>query len=90
METKSGTKERERCRWKGIAKVIFQDGKVIWVRHGASAVRVSANRLVKHGEEYAQASTDDEIKTKEVAVDNTAESNEPWMEVDEIETEKDE
>ena len=83
--------KRERDgRWKGPAKVIFQDGKVIWVRHGASVVRVSANRLVKHGEEYAQASTDDEIKTKEVAVDNTAESNEPGMEVDEIETEKDE
>ena len=47
--------KRERDgKWKGPAKVIFQDGKVIWVRHGSSAVRVSANRLIKQGEEYVK------------------------------------
>ena len=36
--------KRERDgKWKEPAKVIFQDGKVVWVRHGSSAVRVSAN-----------------------------------------------
>ena len=44
--------KRERDgKWKGPAKVIFQDGKIIWVRHGSSAVRVSVNRIVKQGEE---------------------------------------
>ena len=37
--------------WRGPAKVVFQDGKVIFIRHGGYAVRVSANRLVKAGDE---------------------------------------
>jgi transposase InsO family protein len=37
--------------WRGPAKVAFQDGKVIFIRHGGYAVRVSANRLVKAGTE---------------------------------------
>lgn len=34
-------------KWHGPGKVIFQDGKVIFVRYGSTFVRVSANRLVK-------------------------------------------
>ena len=50
--------KRERDgKWKGPAKVIFQDGKVIWVRHGSSSVRVSVNRIVKQGEELYDEST---------------------------------
>ena len=41
-------------KWKGPAKVIFQDGKVVWVRHGSAAVRVSVNRLIKQGMELAR------------------------------------
>ena len=37
--------------WRGPAKVVFQDGKVIFIRHGGYAVRVSANRIVKAGNE---------------------------------------
>jgi hypothetical protein len=37
--------------WRGPAKVVFQDGKVIFIRHGGYAVRVSVNRIVKAGEE---------------------------------------
>ena len=37
-------------RWLGPAKVIFQDGKVIFVRHGATFVRVSSNRLLPAGQ----------------------------------------
>ena len=33
--------------WLGPAKVLFQDGKVIFIRHGSEMVRVSANRLKK-------------------------------------------
>lgn len=32
-------------RWLGPAKVIFQDGKVVFVRHGATFVRVAPNQL---------------------------------------------
>ena len=77
--------KRERdARWKGPAKVIFQDGKVIWVRHGSSAVRVSANRLIKQGEEFTKdkqnkdlGATAEDIGTNEtkavVEVDDTEE-----------------
>lgn len=34
-------------RWLGPGKVIFQDGKVVFVRHGGVFVRVSPNRLKK-------------------------------------------
>ena len=33
-------------RWIGPGKVVFQDGKVIFVRHGGTFVRVSPNRLI--------------------------------------------
>ena len=33
-------------RWMGPGKVVFQDGKVIFVRHGGVFVRVSPNRLI--------------------------------------------
>ena len=36
-------------KWLGPAKVVFQDGKVIFVRHGSAVIRVSANRLSKAG-----------------------------------------
>ena len=34
-------------RWLGPGKVVFQDGGVIFVRHGGAFVRVSPNRLTK-------------------------------------------
>ena len=45
---------RRRNKWMGPGKVVFQDGKVIFVRHGAVLVRVSANRIIRKGEEYAK------------------------------------
>ncbi|KAL5015625.1 hypothetical protein ScPMuIL_007295, partial [Solemya velum] len=40
-------KREGREKWLGPGKVVFQDGKVIFVRHGGVFVRVSPNRLVK-------------------------------------------
>ena len=40
-------------RWLGPGKVVFQDGRVVFVRHGGTFVRVSPNRLVKAGLEFA-------------------------------------
>ena len=52
--------KRERDgKWKGPAKVIFQDGKVVWVRHGAAAVRVSVNRIIKQGQEITKESMEE-------------------------------
>ena len=36
-----------REKWLGPAKVLMQDGKVIFIRHGSEVVKVSANRLQK-------------------------------------------
>lgn len=41
-------------KWMGPGKVVFQDGKIIFLRNGGSLVRVSANRLVKAGSELAK------------------------------------
>ena len=40
--------------WRGPAKVVFQDSKVIFVRMGSVYYRVSANRLLKAGEGLAK------------------------------------
>ena len=51
---------RRRNKWMGPGKVVFQDGKVIFVRHGAVLVRVSANRIVRKGEEYVKENIEGE------------------------------
>ncbi len=38
--------------WFGPAKVLFQDGRIVFIRHGAHIIRVFVNRVVKVGEEY--------------------------------------
>ena len=40
--------------WRGPAKVVFQDSKVIFIRIGSIYYRVSANRIIKAGEELAK------------------------------------
>ena len=62
--------------WRGPAKVAFQDGKVIFIRHGGYAVRVSANRLVKAGielekrirEEDEEFKVHDQVKESEESI----------------------
>ncbi len=39
-------------KWKGPGKVLGQDGKVVFVRHGSIYVRVHPCRLIKAGEEF--------------------------------------
>ena len=45
-------KRDESEKWLGPAKVIFQDGKIVFVRHGPVWVKVSLNRLAKVGKEF--------------------------------------
>ena len=49
-------------RWLGPGKVICQDGKLIFVRHGGSIVRVSPNRLIKQGSEFCGEPTDVDLQ----------------------------
>jgi hypothetical protein len=40
-------KREHEDRWKGPASVMFQDGKVVYVRHGGYGIKVSVNRIIK-------------------------------------------
>ena len=46
-------KKESEDAWRGPAKVVFQDGKVIFIRIGSVYYRVSANRLIKAGDGLA-------------------------------------
>jgi hypothetical protein len=61
-------KREGRDQWLGPAKVIFQDGKIVFVRHGGVFVRVSPNRLVK-------ANMQVQVPSVSNAIVNTSESN---------------
>ena len=56
--------------WRGPAKVVFQDNKVIFIRIGSIYYRVSANRLIKAGEGLAN-----DIRNREAADNSAQESN---------------
>ena len=45
-------------KWLGPGKVVFQDGKVVFVRHGGVFVRVSPNHLIKDTKEALIVPTD--------------------------------
>ena len=62
-------------RWLGPAKVIFQDGKVVFVRHGAVWVKVSVNRLVKSGHEFRKQ-PDATITSSEIQYDTVSSDEE--------------
>ena len=45
-------------KWKGPGIVCGQDGKIIFIRHGSSIVRVSSNRIIKAGTEFQPTDSD--------------------------------
>ena len=51
-------------KWLGPAKVVFQDGKVIFIRHGGIMVRVSPNRLIKAPEDPTLTPMDSTAKSR--------------------------
>ena len=52
-------------RWRGPGKVIGQDGKMVFVRHGDQLVRVSTCRLVKVGQELGNKNTEKVLQEKQ-------------------------
>ncbi len=66
--------------WRGPAKVVFQDSKVIFIRIGSIYYRVSANRLIKAGDELAKdirkRENDEAITDNEVENDKDNETRE--------------
>ena len=59
-------------RWLGPAKVVFQDGKVVFVRHGSVFYRVSVNRInnVEEDEIEAYSPVNNDNSNSEVDYDN--------------------
>ena len=51
-------------KWLGPAKVVFQDGKVIFIRHGGIMVRVSPNRLIKAPEDPTLTPMENNAKSR--------------------------
>lgn len=68
-------KREDKVKWLGPAKVIFQDGKVVFLRHGGIMVRASPTRVVKCGMEFSQDTTvssgsfQDSVPDKSVSVE---------------------
>ena len=54
----------------GPFKVIFQDGSLVFVRHGGVHVRVSTNRLVKCGKEFKGNGGGDDRKGGATGIDD--------------------
>ncbi len=59
--------------WLGPAKVLFQDGRIVFIRHGAHIVRVFVNRVVKVGQEYLSDNSS-LLETKVVSSDLNSDS----------------
>lgn len=59
-------------KWLGPAKVIFQDGKIVFVRHGPVWVKVSLNNLAKVDKEFD--TTQDQLVSNQVPTLNESES----------------
>ena len=67
--------KRDNEVFKGPAKVIVQDGKVIFVREGSQVYRVSANRVVRVGEELRKKLEDSKTDTEKENCTSIPEQN---------------
>ena len=63
-------KREDSEKWLGPGKVMFQDGKIIFVRHGSVYVKVSATRLIK-----ANENTNIEVRPKTINEENQSQEN---------------
>ena len=81
--------KRERDNmWMGPAKVVFQDGKVIMVRHGGYCCRVSANRIHPVHEDLARKIDGDNEENKDTEAGNDVPETFREQEKDATETDK--
>ena len=67
-------KRENQSRWLGPAKVVFQDGKIIFVRHSGTYVRVSANQIIKAGQTFMGDNVhnaDNSTKTDNIPMENS-------------------
>ncbi|KAI8519243.1 hypothetical protein Bbelb_025000 [Branchiostoma belcheri] len=56
-------KRDDSSEWFGPAKVIAQDGKIVFLRHGAYMIRVHINSIVLYGQEYETETRVEEVNS---------------------------
>ena len=73
-------------RWLGPATVVFQEGKVVFVRHGGIFIRVSPNRIERVNEILERHESGDAVQTehKEGVVETNEEETEEESPVSEV------
>ena len=54
--------------WLGPGKVVFQDGKVVFIRHGHVYVRASVNKIVRRGAEMLSCPKEPETDSKKETI----------------------
>ena len=54
--------------WLGPGKVVFQDGKVVFIRHGHVYVRASVNKIVRRGAEISNCEKGPEIDNRKEVI----------------------
>ena len=64
-------------QWRGPGKVLGQDGKIVFVRHGSVYVRVSPCRLIKVGEEFNSSTKCEENNSRTAQEVAFQENNKP-------------
>ena len=50
--------------WLGLGKVIFQDGKVVFICHGHVYMRASVNKIVRRGAEISSCEKGPEVESR--------------------------
>ena len=65
--------ENNKIQWSGPAKVIGEQGKVVFLKYGNMLRRVHTSRIIRVGEEFKQNNehTSEEIKKNEIAIFKT-------------------
>ena len=64
-------KKHDHERWLGPAKVLAQDGKIIFLRHGSSILRILPNRVMRGVKTTIPVSNQPDISTKPVSIQTT-------------------
>ena len=64
-------KKHDHERWLGPAKVLAQDGKIIFLRHGSSILRVPPNRVMRGVKTNIPVSNQPDMSTKPVSIQTT-------------------
>ena len=70
-------KRENQTKWLGPGKVVFQDGKIVFVRHGGVFIRASPNRIIKLHSEFSKHEENPEESIVKEKSDQSRNDNSP-------------